>query len=370
MGWLINWLTGAASGGISAVLGAIGRAIRAGIADLTGWMFARMIDALQATTAVHLSGWFDTPWRAMLSVAAVVALPLLLVGVAREVLAGNPAGAAYRGLAMPALIGVGLIAARAVLAGLLALVDFACLALVTAALGGVGGYGEALAHVEASLGVIGPGLPSTPVVVTVLLLVVAGVLAFVIWIELAVRAALLYLLAVMIPLAAAGLFFRHTASWTRRLADVTVAIALSKLVITAVMVLAAAALSASSTSLAGGVGSAAVGIALLLLGSFGLPMTLRVVPHVTEAAVAAGTGALVAGRLRSGATQAGAQVAAAAGPTPIGFAAAALAGPAAISRLAGSASRAAAAPAHPAAGGAARAPEPRPAPPAGGASHG
>lgn len=322
---------------VNAIMGAIGRAIHHTIESITGWAFAQMIGALQSTTAIHLSGWFTGPWRAMAAVSVLLALPLLLVGVAHEVIRGNPLGALQRGLLMPLLVGVGLVAAPALLAGLLAIVDVMCTGLVQLGIGGPTGFGHALANMQHLLGAASGdhlsmfGLPGP---VSFLLLLVVGVLAFVIWIELALRTALVYLLAVAIPLAAAGLFWRNTVSWTRRTLDLLIAVALSKLIITAVMVLAAAAIGSTPTSASGAVDSLATGIALLLLGTFALPMTMRLVPHVSEAAVAAGAGALATQKLRSGARTVGMTVAAAAGPTGVGMAGAAAAGPASVARLA------------------------------------
>lgn len=322
---------------VTALLGAIGRSIQHTIESITGWAFAQMIDALQSTTAIHLSGWFAGPWHAMASVSVLLALPLLLVGVAHEVLRGNPMGALQRGLLMPLLVGVGLVAAPALLAGLLSIVDVMCTGLVQLGIGGPAGFGHALANMQHLLGAAAGdhasfyGLPGP---VTFLLLLVVGVLAFVIWIELALRTALVYLLAVAIPLAAAGLFWRNTVSWTRRTVDLLLAVALSKVVITAVMVLAAAAIGSTPTSASGAVDSLATGIALLMLGTFALPMTMRLVPHVSEAAFAAGAGALATQKLRGGARSVGLTVAAAAGPTGVGLVGAAAAGPASVARLA------------------------------------
>jgi hypothetical protein len=158
-----------------------------------------------------------------------------------------------------------------------------------------------------SLGISGAPnavLPGANAAVTVLILLVTAFLCFVVWVELAVRAALIYLLAAFIPLALAGLFWTHTVRWTRRLVEVLAAVILAQLVITVVMVLAAASLSGSGDGLAAGIDRTAVGLALLFLGTLGLPMTFRLVPHVVEAGVAAGTGAAVANRVRQSGGQA------------------------------------------------------------------
>ena len=290
---------------VGALLSAIARAVTGGIQSLGSRTFARMTDALVATTQVRLDGWFTGPWRAMLAVAAVFAVPILLVGVATEVIAGRPSHALRRGVLLPLMIGPALLAARATLALVLAVVDYACALVVRLGIGGPGGFAEALDRMRAMLGI--SASPLNPVaggaIGMLVVVLVAAVLAFVIWIELACRAALVLMLAAFVPLAFAGLFWQATARWTRRLLEVLAAVVLAQLVITVLMVLAAAALAHPGDGLAAGIDGVAVGLALLFLGSLGLPLTFRVIPHVVEAAVVAGAGTAVAGRLRSGAGQ-------------------------------------------------------------------
>jgi hypothetical protein len=207
-----------------------------------------------------------------------------------------------------------LLAVRAVLGLALAAVDGLCATVVAAGIGGPAGYARALERMRGLLGVgLGgatglDGLGGTGTRSTLLVVAVVGLLAFVIWVELAVRAALVYLLVAFVPVALAGLFWSATARWARRLAETLAAVVLAQLVITVVMVLAAAALgspgggSPNATGAAGAgtaVDRLAVGLALLLLGSLALPMTLRVVPPVLEAAAVAGSGAAVSRRLRT-----------------------------------------------------------------------
>jgi hypothetical protein len=321
---------------VGLLVAALGRALTGGVQSLAGWSFSRMIDALLATTRVDLGGWFAGPWRAMLAVGAALGLPVLLVGVAGEVLAGRPARALRRGVVLPILLGPVLLAARAALGLALAAVDGPCATVVAIGIGGPDGYARALERMRGLLGVglVGVGglggLPGSPQP-TLLVVAVVGLLAFVVWVELAVRAALVYLLVAFVPVALAGLFWSATARWARRLAETLAAVVLAQLVITVVMVLAAATLGGADG--AGpdpvgraGVGAAvdrlAVGLGLLLLGSLALPMTLRMLPPVLEAAAVAGTGAAVARRLR----HAGGELLAAT-PSPVArLAGAALAG--------------------------------------------
>jgi hypothetical protein len=264
-------------------------------------MFAHLSDALLATTAVPLGASFEGPWRAMLAVAALFALPILLAGVTTEVLAGRPGQALRRGVLLPLLIGPVLLAARTVLELLVAFVQGACGLMVQVGLGGNQGFAEGIDRMRQVLGVAtGPadplGVGSSLVVV-----LIGGLLAFIIWVELAVRAALLLLLAAFVPLALSGLFWSRTARWTRRLLESLAAVLLAPLVITMVMVLATATLTAPVDGLAQGVDHAALALALLFLGTLGLPLTFRLVPLVVEAAVVTGAGATVARKAQRGA---------------------------------------------------------------------
>lgn len=338
---------------VDAILQALGQALTGGVQSLASWAFENMTAALLATTAVDPGGWFDAPWRAMLAVAATLALPILLIGVASEALAGRPGAALRRGVLLPLVLAPTLLAARALLGLALGLVNGACALVVQLGIGGPDGFARALDRMRGGLGIaLSPatdGLPGGPVATGVPLIVVVLIVAclsFVIWVELAVRAALVYLLAAFVPLALAGLFWSGTARWTRRLLEVLVAVVLSQLVITVVMVLAAAALGGPADGLAAGIDQLAVGLALLFLGTLGLPMTLRLLPHVVEASVAAGTGAAVASRVRRSGGQA---------LTAIPHPAAALAGAAATGRPLSAAARLGAARPRPV-------PAPRPAP--------
>jgi hypothetical protein len=286
---------------IPGILSAIGHVFTSGAQSVASWAFTEMTQALVATTQVDLTGWFTAPWRAMITVAGVLAIPILLAGVATESLAGRPGVAVRRGVLLPLLIGPVLLASRAAIALVLALVNGCCALVVKVGIGGPSGYATALTHMSRSLGISGvPNavLPGANAAVTVLVLLVTAFLCFVIWVELALRAAMIYLLAAFVPLALAGLFWSQTARWTRRLLEVLGAVILAQLVITVVMVLAAASLAGPGDGLAAGIDRTAVGLALLFLGTLGLPMTFRLIPHVVEASVAAGTGAAVANRVR------------------------------------------------------------------------
>ena len=279
---------------------AIGAAVYAAVHSMAAWAFGGLTTALLATTSVSFGSWFDGPWRAMAAVAALASVPILIAGIIATVAAGAPIEALRRALLAPPAIAFGLVSSRAIVGGLLALVEVMSGAVVQIGIGGTAGFGAAMAKVGAVLGVSAAGSGSVvlPTAASVVVMAIVAVLSFVIWVELALRTALLYLLVAFIPLGLAGLFWSWTATWLRRLGEVILAVAAAQLVITVAMVLAAAAISGTSVrqGAAGDFDSVISAVALLFLGSLGLPLALKVIPHAAEAAVAAGAGARVARR--------------------------------------------------------------------------
>jgi hypothetical protein len=165
----------------------------------------------------------------------------------------------------------------------------------------VGNVTEVWGRLATALGGSGEAVGSAlgmPGAATALLLLVGSLAALTVWIELSVRAALLYLLGALVPLALAGLFWRRLASWAVRLGEVILAVALSQVIITAALVVGTSVVQQAmrpGQDPAANVGGLLAGVGLLLLASLGLPITLGVVPIAVDAAVHAGVGRQVLG---------------------------------------------------------------------------
>ena len=269
-----------AGSGVSAVFGALSGWVVTGAA----WLLGQLGGVLSATTAVHVGAtWFVTSYREMALIAAVVMLPLVL---------GSVIQAVYRQSAGPllrttlvhlplALLLTGVAVALVRLA--LAATDALCRAV---AAGSGDGVQRALGQVTGAL-TAATGDPAMPAFVLLLggLLVAAG--AFVIWLELLVRAASVYVAVLFLPLALAGLVWPATAHWCRRLVETLVALIVSKFVIVAILSLAVGAIVSGTASGSGTAGFAAVlsGGALLLLAAHSPFTLLKLVPMVESGAV-------------------------------------------------------------------------------------
>ena len=133
--------------------------------------------------------------------------------------------------------------------------------------------------------VIGVGATtSSPAIAGFAAVLVAGLLALlalVLWIELAVRAAAISLALLFVPLVLLGLVLPATSHWVRRLGELLGALLFSKVVIAAVLALGIGSIGAPH-----GASGLVEGVALLLLAVLAPISVLRLVPLVEAGALA------------------------------------------------------------------------------------
>ncbi|HLN06521.1 MAG TPA: hypothetical protein VK217_09595, partial [Acidimicrobiales bacterium] len=198
--------------------------------------------ALSASTEPVLTGAaFRSELDVMTVLSAGVALPLLAVGAIQAIARQDPGGLLRSALVrLPlALLFTG-VSVQLVALGLAA-TDQAS-AMVLAAAGDP--THRLLAGLVTELGRAGGfGLAAFGAFLVVL---VAAIVAFLLWLELAVRSAAIAAASLFLPLALAGVAWPATSHWARRLGETLAALVVSKLVIAAVLALAAGLLGSSS----------------------------------------------------------------------------------------------------------------------------
>jgi hypothetical protein len=262
--------------GVNEVLDGIGSWVASGAT----WFLGHLGGALDASTRPDLGvGWFTGHFRDMAGLAALLVLPLLLLSVmqavvrqdlsvlVRTILVHLPLAALLTGVAVE-LVQLSLAAVDAMstqVAGGATRDVQHVVASVTSALTG------------ASLAVGQPGAPAFVLFLSGLVVVFAAAL---LWLEMVVRTAAIYVAVLFLPLALATLVWPSISHWCRRLTETLVALVLSKLVVVAVLSLAASALAGSAH-----VQGVLTGIALLLLAAFAPFSLLRLVPAVEAGAV-------------------------------------------------------------------------------------
>ena len=249
------------------------------------WLLGQIGSALQSSTQIDLgASWFTTHFETMAALAGVVIVPLLLLGVVqaihrqstsmllRSILINVPVALLLTGAAVK-LVQLGL-----------ALVD----AMSSDVAHGAGlDTGHFLSATVSALSGPLAGAPATPAFVLFLggLAVVFG--SFLLWIELMVRAAAVYVAVLFLPLALASLAWPAVAHWCRRLVDTLVGLVLSKFVIVTVLSLAVSALAGGTNGQGSGGGFSAVlgGAALLLLAAAAPWALFRLLPFAEAAAI-------------------------------------------------------------------------------------
>ncbi len=274
--------------GVDSVLNALGNWVSSGAV----WLLGQIGTVLSATTSIDLgASWFVAHEQAMTALAGVVVVPLLLLGIIQAVYRQDMAMLLRSALVhVPLALLLTVMAVKLVQLGL-ALTD-AMSAAVSQGAGLDGGHfmGNVVAGLSATGATGQPGAPAFVVFLGGLAVVFGAVL---VWIELIVRAAAVYVAVLFLPLALVSLAFPAVGHWCRRLVDTLVALILGKFVIVSVLSLAAGALAAGAGSSpsggppGGGGGFAAVveGAALLMLASLTPWALLRLLPFVEAGAI-------------------------------------------------------------------------------------
>jgi hypothetical protein len=221
--------------------------------------------------------WFQQHFNVMRSLALLILLPLMLIGLISAII-HRDVGQLLRagGVYVPVVV-IGGALAIVLTEKALQLTDWATTFVTGDLHGSVNRAFVALADAVRSLGVSGSPDFGTFLAIIVLLVLMAG--AVLIWIELLLRTSAIYVVVLFLPLAMSGLVWRGTVAWTRRMVEALVALLLSKFVIVVVLDLAAGMITAAD-----GIGTIMQGATLLLLAACAPFALLRLVP-IVEAGV-------------------------------------------------------------------------------------
>ena len=271
-----------ASSGFESVLSGISQWVASG----AEWLLNQIGDVLSATTTVDLgASWFQTHYGQMTALAGVVVLPMLLASTLQAIVRQNPGQLIRTFLVqLPLALLLAVVAVQIVILSLSA-TD----AMSDAVAGGTSAdVGSLLNGVTSGL-VDSAADPTIASFVLLLIALLIAVAAFVLWLELLIRAAAVYVAVLFLPLALATLVWPAVSHYLRRLVETLAALILSKFVIVATLSLAAGAV-ASGTAGTGdhgsGFSSVLAGGALLLMATFVPFAILRLIPAVEAGAVA------------------------------------------------------------------------------------
>src|SRR3954471_5165685 len=257
------------------------------VAKGAGWLVGQAGKLIDETTTPRITSlWFLRQYRSMGALAAVFALPLLLISIIQGVLR-RQGGVILRAAFVQLPLAFLLAAIAVTIVQLLLQLTDQMSAAVSSSVGTdaeqfFNDSGKALGDVLSSSG----GTNPVPLFAVFLGALVAAAGAFCVWLELLVRSGAIYVALLFLPFTFVAMIWPATARWCRRLIEILVAVILSKFVIVAIMALAAAGLGQSRGDEA--FQGVLAGAALMVLASFSPFVLLRLIPFAESAAVGVG----------------------------------------------------------------------------------
>lgn len=275
---------GAAGSVGSSILGAgandVLSTLAAGVAQGASWLLGQIGGVMSSTTSIDLgASWFRSHYEVMVGLAAIVLVPLLMASVIQAIYHQSASGLIRTALVhLPLALLLGAVAVQLVQLALAA-TDALGAAVSTTSSGDIGSTLSSLASSLADQA--SGGGPNVPTFVALLGGLFVSFGALLLWVELLVRAAAVYVATLFFPLAMASLVWPAISQWCKRLVETLTALVLSKFVIIAVLSLAVGAIGSSD----GSISAELAGGALLLLAGFAPFTLLRLVPMVESGAV-------------------------------------------------------------------------------------
>ncbi len=283
-GSLVQGAAGAVGDVAGAGLEVAGDAVMGGltnwVAGGAAWLLQRSAKLLERSTRPALgSTWFQRQYRTMISLGVALSLLFLLCAILQATLKQDP-----RALVRSALIAL----------PLSMLLCFAAVTLVEGALGVTDWMTERVLHrferdtteFFADVGelLVPASLTGSPLPGFLLFLggLITALATFVVWLELIMREAAIYVTVAFLPLCFAAMVWDRTAHWCRRLVELLVAIILAKLTIAVAVALAAGAMG-HGRSEQGGLTALIAGCAVMLIAALTPWLLLRLIPMAESA---------------------------------------------------------------------------------------
>lgn len=298
------------------IVGDVGEAVAGGIGDAVGagadaaasaamngvvawasegsaWLVTEIVKEIERSTRPELDQeWFTERYQGMVALAAALAALFLLAAVGQAIVAQDVSRllrAAF--VHLPYAMLMTFVAVTLTQLGLRVTDE-----MTAWVLRGTGqDIREAFRGLGAILSMTNGNSYAAPFVVF-LNAVLISVVALIVWLELVMREAAVYVDLAFLPLTLIAIVWERTAHWSRRLAEWLVAIILAKFTIAAAFALAASALTGGLGD-DGGVSTVLAGSAVLLIAALTPWALLRLMPFAEAAA-----GSLTRGHVKGAAT--------------------------------------------------------------------
>jgi hypothetical protein len=210
----------------------------AGVAKAASWLLGKTLDAITGSTTPDVtSKWFVGQYAQMAGLAALFAIPFLLFAAIQSVAATDWGILARAALVETPLAFIFTAMAVGVTALLLAVSDGMSDWITHSSHADTESFVKSMVKVYAATGTL-----AVPPFLELVAAITAVAGAFLVWLELIIREAGIYICLAFVPFVMAARIWPRIAHWCRRLVEVGVVIILSKFAIAAIFAIAAAAL--------------------------------------------------------------------------------------------------------------------------------
>ena len=278
---------GAVAGDVAGAAGDfVMRGVTVWVTNAAVWVTGKVGELIDATASPDVeAGWFVRQYQAMLGVAGLLALPMLLLAVIQALIRQDIwilLRSAFGYLPMAFILAGAAIVGTALL---VSIVDYLCVVLTN----GLGNGSRNLlqsvgnAYSSAIKDDSGGAVPLFGVFLGAIILAIG---AFVLWLEMVIRDAAIYIALFFLPLTFVAMIWPATSRYARRLVEFLVAVVLAKLVIVAIIGLASSAITNEGAGGADGqvFERMMAGAALLVLAAWSPFALLRLIPMMEVAA--------------------------------------------------------------------------------------
>lgn len=301
-------VTGVVTDPISNALKGVGNGIfeqvTSWVADGASWLIGQVVKGIEETTTPQLTTkGFVSQYGKMAQIAALMGLAMLLLAVLEGLAQGNPGMLARVVLINLPLAFIATSVAYAVVQLLLVATDGLCHAIASAShdnsnqffKAAITGLGEAGGSAGKEIGGAGgtnptgavagqaAGTTAVPLFVTFLAAIIGAFAAFMVWLELLMRDAAIYVVALFMPLALAASIWPRWGGALRRTGELLVVVIGSKFVIVSIISLAAGLVAETD----GRIEHILAASALMLLACFAPFVLLKLVPFAEGAMTSA-----------------------------------------------------------------------------------
>ncbi len=280
VGGTVDALGDVAQAGVEAAGQTIMGGLTDWVTDGAAWLLNRAARLLDRSTRPALgSAWFQRQYRTMLEIAVALSVVFLLCALIQAVLRHDA-----RLLARSALLALPLsillaFAAVTLVETTLAVTDWMTAGVLRRFERDTGEFFSDVGDVLKPSSLTGSPLPGFLLFIAALLTALA---TFVVWLELIMREAAIYVAVAFLPLTFAAMVWERTAHWCRRLVEILAAIIVAKFTIAVAVALAAGAMGHGRSG-EGGLTALMAGCAVMVIAALTPWLLLRLIP-IAEAA--------------------------------------------------------------------------------------